>query len=361
MPFIAKRFIARGLLTLALAMSFAQGFIVPATAQGIQLFTNNASTATTTSVSTSATSVTVTSGTGALFPTLTGGNWFVATLETLVSGLVTSQEIVKVTARSGDTFTIVRAQEGTAAQAFAIGATITLLPTAGGLSQFEQPAQVQKGSTNFAVDTGSANAYSVTLTPALTAHVSGMPIRFLAANTNTGNSTFNDGAGSAPLISNTNQGLQLGPNAIYAAHVYTAIWNGIGSDFQLQDPSSPAATGTFAISLGGASGGVSTAYYRIVGPMVSLFLPTNFSGTGSATTFTIGPLPTVIQPAAWYGASALLIPVPYCFDGGVFVTSCMAEIDSGSATITLFKNGSNTGWTASGSRAAGGVLNYSIF
>jgi hypothetical protein len=41
-----------------------------------------------------------------------------------------------------------------------------------------------------AVDTGSANAYAVALTPALTAHVAYMPISFKAAHTNTGASTL---------------------------------------------------------------------------------------------------------------------------------------------------------------------------
>jgi hypothetical protein len=43
---------------------------------------------------------------------------------------------------------------------------------------------------NYAADTGTANAYAIALTPALAAHVQGMPIFFKAANANTGPSTI---------------------------------------------------------------------------------------------------------------------------------------------------------------------------
>jgi hypothetical protein len=65
-------------------------------------------------------------GNGAVFPTLTGDEFFYATL---VSPLGT-YEIVKVTARIGDTFTVVRAQEGTAAASFAAGALLEQRVTA---------------------------------------------------------------------------------------------------------------------------------------------------------------------------------------------------------------------------------------
>jgi hypothetical protein len=47
------------------------------------------------------------------------------------------------------------------------------------------------GALPYAADTGTANAYVVTLNPALTQYVTGMPIYFQAANTSTGPSTIN--------------------------------------------------------------------------------------------------------------------------------------------------------------------------
>jgi len=57
-------------------------------------------------------------GEGANFPTLSSGEYFYATL----SSTLGTYEIVKVTARSIDSVTIVRAQEGTTANSFAAGA-----------------------------------------------------------------------------------------------------------------------------------------------------------------------------------------------------------------------------------------------
>ena len=64
-------------------------------------FSNLASTSLASGVSSSATSVSVTSA--SLFPTLGGGDYFYATLS---AG--TGSEIVKVTAISGTTFTVIR-------------------------------------------------------------------------------------------------------------------------------------------------------------------------------------------------------------------------------------------------------------
>jgi hypothetical protein len=80
---------------------------------GIQL-TNNAVTTVPSSVSSVQTSLTVTTGTGARFPILGTGDYFFATL----SDVNNNFEIVKVTARTDDVMTMVRAQEGTMAIPF---------------------------------------------------------------------------------------------------------------------------------------------------------------------------------------------------------------------------------------------------
>lgn len=82
-----------------------------------QLFSNNAVSLLASPISSSATSMTVMSGYGALFPQPTQpGDYFLVTLEDQSS---TTREIVRVTSRSGDTFTgLQRAQEGTTAQAW---------------------------------------------------------------------------------------------------------------------------------------------------------------------------------------------------------------------------------------------------
>lgn len=96
------------------------------------VFANFASSTLGAAITSGATSLTVRSGTGDLFPTPTGLEFFYLTLENRTS-TGTTREIVKVTARTSNTMTIVRAQEGTTAAAFPRGTTAALRITAAGL------------------------------------------------------------------------------------------------------------------------------------------------------------------------------------------------------------------------------------
>lgn len=80
---------------------------------GIQL-KNNASTTVPLAISSTATSLVVAAGTGGEFPSLGASDYFYATIQDVSNNF----EIVKVTARTDDTMTIVRAQEGTLAIPF---------------------------------------------------------------------------------------------------------------------------------------------------------------------------------------------------------------------------------------------------
>ena len=99
-------------------------------------FSNNGHSTLASSLSSSATSITVASGHGARFPSLTGSEYFYATLIDSSNNL----EIVKVTARSTDVLTATRAQESTTARAYAIGDRIELRVTAQGLVDVGTPA-----------------------------------------------------------------------------------------------------------------------------------------------------------------------------------------------------------------------------
>jgi hypothetical protein len=92
---------------------------------GIKL-TNNAFGTLAAGINSSATSITLTSGQGARFPTLSGGDFFYATLVDTSNNL----EIVKCTARSTDVLTVVRAQESTTARAYNTGDRIEIRLTA---------------------------------------------------------------------------------------------------------------------------------------------------------------------------------------------------------------------------------------
>ena len=77
-------------------------------------FTNNAATTLAAGINSSATSISVTDG--SVFPSLSSGEHFYCTFDD-----TTNTEIVKVTARSGNTLTVVRGQDDTTARAFSSG------------------------------------------------------------------------------------------------------------------------------------------------------------------------------------------------------------------------------------------------
>jgi hypothetical protein len=103
--------------------------------------TNNASATLAASITNSATTLTVTSGQGASFPTLTGVDYCWLTLVDTSNNV----EVIKCTARSTDSFTIVRAQDNTTARAFAINDRLELRPTAALFDEFANPLS-EKGS-----------------------------------------------------------------------------------------------------------------------------------------------------------------------------------------------------------------------
>lgn len=86
------------------------------------LYTNNAASTLSASITNTATSFSVTSGQGALFPAITGSDYFYVTLLDNSGNI----EIVKVTARNTDTFTVTRAQDGTTARAWSANDKVEL-------------------------------------------------------------------------------------------------------------------------------------------------------------------------------------------------------------------------------------------
>ncbi len=87
---------------------------------------NNASTVLASSISSTDLVLVIAPGDGALFPSLIAGDWFPATIVA-----ADGREIVRVTGRYGDSLTVLRAQENTAARAFPIGSRVELRLTAG--------------------------------------------------------------------------------------------------------------------------------------------------------------------------------------------------------------------------------------
>ena len=90
-------------------------------------------------------------GNGGSFPAVGSGEYFYATLQATSGAL----EIVRVTARTGDVLTVVRAQEGTTALSFAAGSRVELRITARAVqevaAQFDSRTQYVTPSNGFSV------------------------------------------------------------------------------------------------------------------------------------------------------------------------------------------------------------------
>jgi hypothetical protein len=97
------------------------------------LFTNNANSVLTAGISSGSTAISLVAGAGALFPSPNPVNneYFAITVEDTTLG---SREIMYCTSRTGDVLTVVRGEEGTIAQSFLAGTTVSHRLTAGILS-----------------------------------------------------------------------------------------------------------------------------------------------------------------------------------------------------------------------------------
>ena len=84
---------------------------------------------------------------------------------------------------------------------------------------------IQQLSSNYGIDTGTANAYVFALTPAITSYTPGMPFSFKALTTSTGSSTIDWGGGVVDLRNNANG--PIGAGDIVAGTVYQGIYDSV--------------------------------------------------------------------------------------------------------------------------------------
>lgn len=89
------------------------------------------------------------------------------------------------------------------------------------------------GALAYAVDTGSANSYQISLTPELSTLITGMPIYFKASNTNTGPATLKIG-NLTPVSIKKNVVQDLQPGDIIAGEIVSVVYD--GTNFQIVKP-----------------------------------------------------------------------------------------------------------------------------
>lgn len=186
------------------------------------VFANNAQSSLAAPISNTATSLQVQAGQGSLFPNPNPGDVFYVTMTDVATQ--TNIEIMICTARVGDTLTVSRGQEGTAAQNWLVNDIIGERWTAAQCAAMLQQGQAQSQASNYALDTGAANAYQCTLSPPISTPFNGMPIRVLIANSNTGASTFNPGSGAGTVT--RRDGSALIGGELIAGVITEFMWNG---------------------------------------------------------------------------------------------------------------------------------------
>ena len=169
-----------------------------------------------TGVISSDTTAAILTGTGALFPVLGAGDYFYAAMQN-AAGVI---ELIKVTARSADTLTIVRAQGGTTALSWAAGDVFAQRMT---VETFQDYIQ-QQLQTARSIQSVSGSNTIIGAISGLALYTTQAQYSFIAAANNTGATTINiSGIGARNILSG---GLPLVGNELVAGIVYLLIDNG---------------------------------------------------------------------------------------------------------------------------------------
>jgi hypothetical protein len=142
------------------------------------LFTNNASAQLASGISGASVTIVVAAGQGARFPVPGTGSYFYATLVDQGNNL----EVVKCTARSNDSLTVVRGQDGTSPRSYVAGDLIELRPVAAAFEDIQ--AFVPSGNIGAATIAGAIEE--------LDQEKAGLALNntFTGDNTFSGNNTF---------------------------------------------------------------------------------------------------------------------------------------------------------------------------
>lgn len=200
-------------------------------------------------------SVILQTGQGALFPSVFPFPVEIKEIDTALNNYrVLKREIALCTNRSGDTLTLgTRAFEACPADYAATSQTqtafsfsnpsstiVTCTWSAGVAEDLRvnktNREDIQKQTHVYAQDTGSANAYAITLSPAPSAYAVGQCFSFKATNANTGGSTLNvNGLGVKTIVKNGSTSLVSGD--IIANQIEVVMYD--GTNFQLVSPTPP--------------------------------------------------------------------------------------------------------------------------
>jgi len=271
------------------------------------LFANNANTTLASSLTNVATTMSVTSASA--FPSPTGSQYFYCTLADAATQ--TTIEIVKVTAVSGTTFTIVRGQDGTSGTAFASGAVVSLRLVRASLNDFPKLDESNTFTQLQTINTIAVSG-STSTTPVLSFNASNCPIasgtaisgsylQFVLQNTSGTASASTNYVLSNDLGTDSSYYGEFGMNSsIYSSGTpadFFSINNGVYFSGHDGDITIGSGNGKKLYLAWGTSGGSA----HVINASGAIGLNTNLaSGTGSGTT----NFGTAGQPLLSGGSSA---------------------------------------------------------
>lgn len=158
------------------------------------LFANNAQSTLAASISAGATTVTLAAGTGTLFPSPGAGQQFALTFISAITGI--PGEIVYCTARSADTLTIMRGQEGTTAQSWNVNDLAANFITSGQAAQFLQN-NIGGTFTGNQINLNGAGSGTISIIPQSVAGTYNLNLPTSAGTS--GFPLLSGGGGSAPM------------------------------------------------------------------------------------------------------------------------------------------------------------------
>jgi hypothetical protein len=295
------------------------------------LYTNNASTTLASGITNSATTLTVASGYGAAFPSPSGSQYFYMTLQSASNSAI--REIVKVTARSTDSFTIVRGQDGTTGTAFSTGDLVQLRVTAADLNNFGQ------------LDT--SNTWTQTQTMSITGNAGTVTNGVYTTGSYSNPSWLTSILGS--IVSGNIPGNAANITGTYTGSISSSqITTGLGyTPYNSSNPSGYL-SGTVGVGNGGTGATSFTANYVLLGNGTSAF-QTVAPGTSGNVLTSNG---TTWVSSAPSGGSGLLLNIQYFTSSGTYTPT------SGTTFVVVEVVGGGGGGNNGGGGSAGGTTSF---